>query len=264
MKNPFSKISKYFCLIVVPLHLASIGVFFYAKDWTLWTPACIIFVYALIGGLGLEIYFHRSVSHNNFKFKSILIESLMLFFGSLAAQGSSLAWVSLHRNHHLHADTDLDYQSPKHGLWSSYIGWTTSSSLKKKINIRLCKDLLRSRLHAFFDTHYYKINWSFHIFFALIFPGIYFTILLPGILMSFHVSSVNNLLGHNLKIGERPNQMNEWSTNVRWAALLSWGISFQNTHHSDPSQINYGIDGGIDPGYYLYLTLKKLMLVNPH
>ena len=255
--------SKYFLFIVIPLHFLSLGFFWYLPEFKFVTFFYIFIVYTLIGGIGLEIGFHRMLAHKNFKPQNSLIEIFFIFLGTLACQGSSLAWIALHQNHHTHVDEQNDYQSPKHGLWSSYIGWTADIGLNKKIRITYMKDLIRSRSHLFFDKHYYKIIWSVNIMVGLISPVFLFTIFLPGLLLSFHVSSVNNLIGHNLKWGKRPFVVADWSTDVWWAALFSWGISFQNTHHANPEEINYAkYSGGIDTGYWLFLALNKMNLFN--
>ncbi len=254
-------ISEYFLKTFIPLHILSFGVFYYASEFTWKSILGTALVYLAVGGLGLELGFHRMISHKNFFCKSRFLEKLFIFLGSLAFQGSSLAWVSLHRNHHLHVDSDSDYQSPLHGVWSSYIGWTINPSLYKKINVRLVRELLKDPFQLFLDKHYYKIIWGVALLIFLISPTFFFTIYLPGILLSFHVSSINNLIGHNLKIGKRPFKVSDMSTDVWWAALFSWGISFQNTHHKFPNELNYGKYSGWDPAYYVYLALEKSKLV---
>jgi fatty-acid desaturase len=264
MNMGFSKkfsVSTYFLAIVVPLHLLTAGFFYHLAEFRLIHIFFIFLVYLFVGGMGLEIGFHRLLSHKNFNLKSKSLENILYLLGAFAFQGSSLAWVALHRNHHSHVDTDSDHQSPRHGLWSSYIGWTVSSKLTEKIKPSSIRDLLRSPFHRALDKYYYLIVWSVTLSILLLFPVFFFTIYLPGILLSFHVSSVNNLIGHNQKIGKRPFIVSDWSTDVAWAALFSWGISYQNTHHHFPEEINYSkYSGGIDPGYYIYLSLKKLGL----
>lgn len=256
-----SSISTYFLYIFIPLHLLSIGFFFFLSELKPINLIYIALVYFFIGGLGLELGFHRMSSHKNFRLKLDFGEKLLLLLGSLSCQGSPMAWIALHRNHHAHVDTKDDYQSPLHGLWSSYIGWTVEANLTKKIKISLIKDLLRSKFHLFIDKNYYLFVWSINLFIFILSPRIYFTIYLPGILLSFHVSSVNNLIGHNMKIGKRPFAVNDWSTDVWWAALFSWGISFQNTHHYNPNELNYGKYSGLDPAYYIFRLIKLLGLV---
>lgn len=254
-------VSEYFLKTFVPLHILALGIFLNLKYFSWWSILGIFLVYFFVGGLGLELGFHRMLSHKNFSCSNRFLERVFIFLGSLAFQGSSLAWVALHRNHHVHVDSESDYQSPRHGLWSSYIAWTIPASLYKKINIRLAKDLLKDPYQVFLDKHYYKLIWIISLIVLLISPIFFFTIYLPGILLSFHVSSINNLIGHNLKIGQRPFKVADMSTDVWWAALFSWGISFQNTHHKFPNEINYGRFSGFDPAFLIFLFLEKLNLV---
>ena len=255
------EISEYFVKTFIPLHILSLGMIYFASEFTWKTVLGIALVYGAVGGLGLELGFHRMISHKNFQFKYEFLQRIFIFLGSLAFQGSSLAWVSLHRNHHIHVDSGSDYQSPLHGVWSSYIGWTINPSLYKKINVRLVRELLKDPYQLFLDKHYYKIIWSVALLVLLLSRVLFFTIYLPGILLSFHVSSINNLIGHNLRIGKRPFKVGDMSTDVWWAALFSWGISFQNTHHKFPNELNYGKYSGLDPAYYLFLFLEKSKLV---
>lgn len=251
-------ISNYFLLIVIPIHIAILGAFFFYQEYTWMHLAGTLLIYTAFGGFGLELTFHRMISHHNFSYKYSWMKNLFVLWGSLACQGSLIAWTALHRNHHVHVDTDLDHQAPKHGLWSSYIGWTVNPSLTQKIKISLVRDLLRNPYYLFLDKYYYVLIYATHLAIAIISPSFYFLAFLPGTFLSFHVSSINNLIGHNLKIGQRPFKVDDWSTDVWWAALFSWGISFQNTHHHDPMEINYGKHSGIDPGFYLYQLIASM------
>lgn len=256
------KISPYFLRVVIPLHLLMMGMIYYRSEFRPGHIAIILFIYLLIGGVGLELGFHRMLCHKNFVFKSQFIEKLVILLGSFAFQGSAPAWVSLHRNHHRHVDTVKDHQAPLHGMWSSYIGWTIDPSLTEKIKLNLIRDLIRRKFLRLVDKYYYLMIWSVSGLILLISPIFFFTCFLPGVLLSFHVSSVNNLIGHNQVIGKRPFPSNNWATDVPIAALFSWGISFQNTHHKHPEEIDYSrYTGGIDPAHLLYLGFKKFNLV---
>jgi len=41
----------------------------------------------------------------------------------MAIQGEPMEWVSGHRHHHAHCDTEVDPHSPKDGLFWSHTGW---------------------------------------------------------------------------------------------------------------------------------------------
>lgn len=163
-------ISTYFLIVVIPLHILAMGMIYYRHEFQPIHVLYICLIYFLVGGLGLEIGFHRMLSHKNFALKSSFLEKFFLILGAFAFQGSSLAWVALHRNHHTYVDTQNDHQAPLHGLWSSYIGWTVSPSLTEKIKPSSIRDLLRSKFHRTLDKYYYQMIWFTTALILVFFP----------------------------------------------------------------------------------------------
>ena len=74
------------------------------------------------GCLGITLTYHRLLSHKAFVLPKWL-EYCLAYCGVQALQGDPIDWVSSHRHHHAHCDTDNDPHTPKHGFWHSHIWW---------------------------------------------------------------------------------------------------------------------------------------------
>jgi fatty-acid desaturase len=87
--------------------------------------------YYLLAGLGVNLGYHRVLSHRSLKLPKWLERTLVTI--GLPA-GTPVQWVANHRYHHVHADTDLDPHSPVlRGFWYAHVGWYLRSS-----NVPLC------------------------------------------------------------------------------------------------------------------------------
>ena len=66
-----------------------------------------ILIYWVIGVLGINIGYHRLISHRSFEtWKPV--EYFLALVGIITTVGSPLAWSALHRQHHQHAERWLD------------------------------------------------------------------------------------------------------------------------------------------------------------
>lgn len=70
----------------------------------------------------------------------------------MVVQGNPMDWVSTHRYHHQHCDTDRDPHSPKEGFWFSHISWLFDT---RSIITRV--QLLSSPLLHFHVSNFYRI-----------------------------------------------------------------------------------------------------------
>ena len=100
------------------------------------------FMWIMISGLGIATGYHRVFSHRTHKLPTWK-ENIILWFGTLSAQGSALFWVAVHRGfHHPYADTERDVHSPVvHGKWHAFIGWINPNTFAK-VNLKYSIDLL--------------------------------------------------------------------------------------------------------------------------
>ena len=73
-------------------------------------------------GLGITLGYHRLYAHPTYK-ASRAVEVVVLFFATMATQGSALKWAHDHRNHHAYVDTDRDPYCIKKGFMYAHLFW---------------------------------------------------------------------------------------------------------------------------------------------
>lgn len=79
------------------------------------------FAYYLIAGIGINLGYHRTLSHRALKLPKWL-ERLTITLGLPA--GTPIQWAGNHRHHHGHTDVQGDPHSPHiDGVWYAHVGW---------------------------------------------------------------------------------------------------------------------------------------------
>jgi len=97
------------------------------------TPAFALFGlgYYVLAGLGVNLGYHRVLSHRSLALSKWLEYALVVL--GLPA-GTPVQWAGNHRFHHAHADTPEDPHSPVHrGFWYAHVGWYIGTG-----NVLLC------------------------------------------------------------------------------------------------------------------------------
>lgn len=246
--------------ILIPYHLLLICTLWYFPSFGFDSFFVFLITWLLIGGFGIEIGFHRTVSHN-FELIQPWARNLFTFLGTLGLSTSSIFWSAVHVTlHHPHADQSLDPHSPKKGRWVSYIGWANSSfpGLSFK-NLR--KEIFRDKVQQFYHTNYFILNYVFTVICILVDARLYFTGVLLGQLASLHQALIVNLFCHDTENGYRNFATPDNSTNIQWLSFFTFGLSLHNNHHSNPREPKFSfIKGEYDPGYWLlkpFLAKKK-------
>ncbi|CAN6810846.1 unnamed protein product [Brassica oleracea] len=90
-------------------------------------------------GVHIALCYHRNLSHRSFDLPKWL-EFIFAYGGILAFQGGPIEWVSNHRYHHKHCDTQRDPHSPTQGFWFGHFTWLfDSGSILKKCGGGECK-----------------------------------------------------------------------------------------------------------------------------
>lgn len=227
--------------------------------------AAVLFVFST---LGVEVGYHRFVSHHAFK-PTPWLGALLVVAGATAAQGPAIYWAGLHRVHHATSDTDKDPHTPNadHGLFRGHIGWMFEPvSLKIFDTI---PDLLRLRWMVKVDGFYYV--W---LLLGLALPTLVTGLvghgwraaldgfLWGGLVRIFVVQhgiwSINSL-AH--RFGSRPFRSKDKSTNIGWLSLVTMGGSLHNSHHAFPSTAKNDLEPfTIDPGYWAIAAFRALGL----
>jgi stearoyl-CoA desaturase (delta-9 desaturase) len=231
-----------------------------AWGWGLsWLDVGLAVAFYMLSGLGVTVGFHRYFTHGSFKAKRPLRIALAVA-GSIAFQGGVIAWVADHRRHHAFSDKEGDPHSPWlfgtgptaliRGFWHSHMGWILD---RDRTNARrFAPDLLADRDVTAVDRLFIPltlvslglpavlgglVTWSWWgALTALFWAGL----VRVGVL--HHVTWSINSICH--MVGDRPFAARDRSANVWWLAVLSFGESWHNLHHADPTCARHGVKRG--------------------
>jgi stearoyl-CoA desaturase (delta-9 desaturase) len=272
-KNRIEQGLLYVIVIVPFLALAATAVV--AWGWGLsWVDAGLALAFYLVSGLGVTVGFHRYFTHGGFKAKRWL-RILLAISGSLAIEGGVIRWVADHRRHHAFSDRDGDPHSPWRygesvpallkGLWFAHIGWLFD--IEHTNQQRFTPDLLA-------DPDLVKVEKAFNnlVLVSLFTPAVlgglitwswtgalsaFFWASLVRVGLLHHVTWSINSICH--AIGERPFVSRDKSANFWPLAILSFGESWHNSHHADPSMARHGVlRGQIDISARIIAIFERL------
>jgi stearoyl-CoA desaturase (delta-9 desaturase) len=228
----------------------------------------------LIAVSGVTVGFHRHLTHGSFKATRPLRIALAVA-GCLAVEGPPTTWVADHRRHHAFTDREGDPHSPwrygtgvralAKGLLYAHCGWLFNQQVTNRA--RFAPDLLADRAIQTVDRLFLPLFAATLLLPALI--GGLATSSWQGALSAFfwaglvrmallhHVTWSVNSICH--VVGERPFNSKDKATNFWPLALLSFGESWHNSHHADPTGARHGVlRGQIDPGARLIWIFEKL------
>ena len=215
-------------------------------------------MYVLANFLGIDIGFHRLLTHRSFE-TSRPARAAFAVLGTMALQGPVINWVADHRKHHAFADQDGDPHSPHteggtgvlgtlRGLWHAHVGWLLDGSYSSE-PVRYARDLVR-------DPAMLRISrWALPIVaVGLVLPfgaglliggsvGAGLTALLWGgpvrIFVGNHGSWAINSICH--RFGQRRFDIPDESRNVPILAIPSLGASWHHNHHAFPTSARHGL-----------------------
>ncbi|GLZ39815.1 acyl-CoA desaturase [Actinokineospora sp. NBRC 105648] len=272
-RNLATRIAVYI-FILVPF-AALVAAVPFAWGWGLgWVDVALAVFFFYLSGLGVTVGYHRLFTHGSFKAKRPL-KVVLAVMGSMAVQSPPVTWVADHRRHHAFSDREGDPHSPwlfgtspaalARGFWHAHMGWIFDHDVTNKE--RFAPDLLA-------DRDIVRVNKLFVLFTGL-------TLLLPAVLgglltwswwgavtaffwaglvriaVLHHVTWSTNSICH--MIGERPFTSRDKAANFWPLAILSFGESWHNLHHADPTCARHGVQRGqIDTSARLIWVFEKL------
>jgi stearoyl-CoA desaturase (delta-9 desaturase) len=212
-----------------------------------------------VSGLGVTVAYHRHFTHGSFKAKPWL-RVLMAIAGSIAMQGPVITWVADHRRHHAFSDRDGDPHSPwafgtspfaiAKGFWHAHMGWLFERDQSNQE--RFAPDLVKDAAIRKVDSLFWL--WSLV---SLLLPALlggliswslwgavtaFFWAGLVRICVLHHVTWSVNSICH--MIGDRPFAARDRSANFWPLAIFSFGESWHNLHHADPTSARHGVKRG--------------------
>jgi stearoyl-CoA desaturase (delta-9 desaturase) len=248
-----------YALSILALHFLSLLAFL---PWFFtWTGliACLLGLY-VFGTLGINLCFHRLLTHRSFQCPRWLERSLAIL-GVCCLQEAPARWVAIHRKHHQHSDEEPDPHSPLVTFLWGHIGWLVienRDSDTADLLHRYSRDLVSQRFYLRLER---RLRW-FWIYLAhtLIFAAIGLAIgrlispswpeasrfaagfVLWGVIVrtvlvwhiTWSVNSLSHLWGYtSFQTGE--NSRNNW-----FVALISNGEGWHNNHHGDQRSAAHG------------------------
>ena len=214
----------------------------------------------VFGGLGMNVGYHRLLTHRSFACPRWLERSLAIL-GVCCMEESPAVWAAWHRQHHHAADKERDPHSPLRSFVWGHVGWLMIKSdnadagpLKK----RYAPDLVSDPFYVWLET---SDNWikvalvSWVVIFAtgfawgsfsggsksdaaqfgaslVVWGGAVRTVLVWHITWS--VNSVTHLWGY--RNYETPDN----SRNNILIGLLAGGEGWHNNHHAAPTSARHG------------------------
>jgi stearoyl-CoA desaturase (delta-9 desaturase) len=260
--------------VAVPL-LAVLAAAPLAWGWGLgWHDILLAVVFYEVSGLGIAMGFHRYFTHGSFKATRPLKIALAVA-GTLAIEGPVLTWVADHRRHHKYSDKEGDPHSPWRfgndwkalvkGLYYAHVGWLfeRSKTSQEKFVPDWMADPDVSRISGWF-TALTVVSllapaaigglWSWSLAGAL---TAFFWASLVRVSLLHHVTWSINSICHTF--GKKEFEARDKSRNVNWLAVLSFGESWHNLHHADPTCARHGaLKGQIDIAARLIWVAEKL------
>jgi stearoyl-CoA desaturase (delta-9 desaturase) len=262
-------------LVVILPFLAFVAAVPVAWGWGLgWTDVALFLAFYIPSGLGITVGYHRLFTHSSFKANRPLRIGLAIA-GSLAIEGPVIRWVADHRRHHAFSDKEGDPHSPWRygetvpallkGLGFAHIGWMFD--VEHTNRDKYTPDLLRDKDIALVDR-LFPLWAAVSLIAPAVLGGLitwswagalsaFFWASLVRIFVLHHVTWSINSICH--AIGQRPFAARDKSTNFWPLAILSFGESWHNMHHADPTSARHGVlRGQIDESARIIWLFEKL------
>ena len=263
--------------LVVPF-VALVAAVPMAWGWGLsWRDVIIATFMYYVSGLGITVGFHRYLTHRGFVARRPVRIALAIA-GSLALQSSPIQWVADHRRHHRFSDKPGDPHSPwrygtsfgalAKGFFYSHVGWLYD--WEKTDEQRYAPELVADP-----DINWISRNFTWWVVVSLLLPplvgGLWgwswqaaVTAFIWGSLVRIallhHVTFAINSVCHIT--GRRPFRTRDRSQNVWWLAILSFGESWHNFHHAEPTSARHGVRAlEFDTSAIVIKVMEKLRFV---
>jgi stearoyl-CoA desaturase (delta-9 desaturase) len=242
-----------------------------------WHSVVLAVIFYAISGLGISMGFHRYFTHGSFK-ASRGFKIALAIAGSMAIEGPVLTWVADHRRHHKYSDRDGDPHSPwrfgadwkalTKGFAFAHMGWMFNAD--RTSQEKFCPDWLADE-----DIRRVSSSFGWIVAASLLAPALigglwawswqgavlaFFWASLVRISFLHHVTWSINSICHTF--GSESFEVRDKSRNVAWLAILSFGESWHNLHHADPTCARHGVlRGQIDVAARLIWVAEKVRWV---
>jgi len=242
--------------VVIPLAAVLLAIPVAWGGWLSWVDLILAAVFYAFTALGITLGYHRYFTHGSFK-ASRAMKIFLAVSGSMALEGSLDQWVADHRKHHKYSDEMGDPHSPwrfgtsrravAKGLYFAHVGWLFDES-NTPID-KYAPDIAGDR-----DLRTISRWFPLVVITTLLLPALlgglitwswmgaltaFFWASLVRIALVHHVTWSINSICH--VFGTRPFDSRDQSTNVWWLAVPSFGESWHNLHHAEPTVARHGV-----------------------
>lgn len=214
----------------------------------------------IFGSLGINLAYHRILTHRSLEVPRWL-ERLLTLFGVCSLQGSPLRWVTVHRIHHQHSDEQEDPHSPFVTFLWGHMNWLfiVNNQLEKLSTYeRYAPDLLEDPFQRWLHRKYmwlwvyiahavvlagvcYGISFLIAETFwdaYLLGTGLFLWSVLVRTVYVWHITWLVNSAAHFW--GYRNYRTHDHSTNNFVVAFLTNGEGWHNNHHAAPRSAAHG------------------------
>jgi stearoyl-CoA desaturase (delta-9 desaturase) len=248
-------------IVVLPFIALGVAIFLAWGRGVAATDLLLAAGFYTVTGLGVTVGFHRLHTHSSFTARPWL-RVVLAVAGSMGFQGNLIDWVAVHRRHHAFTDRPGDPHSPYRygtdlrgqlrGLAHAHLGWmfADDQTPAERYAPDLVADPAMVRVSRAFPalcalslTLPFLAGWAisgtlYGALTAFLWAGLVRVALLQ------HVTWSVNSLCHVL--GNRPfkTRRHDRSTNLWPLALPSFGESWHNGHHSEPTCARHGLERG--------------------
>ena len=227
----------------------------------IWAMLAMVFV----SGIAVTTGYHRLYSHKAYTAHPA-IEPVLLFFASLATEGSALRWCFDHRLHHAFVDKDRDPYTVKKGFWHAHILWMFHRT--ETIDPKVIADLWRKKLLRFQHENYIACmlvsngllflaaGWYFSDYW-----GAFIFMWMLRMFLLHHTTWCINSLAHYW--GSQSYSEEHSAVDNYLISIVTYGEGYHNYHHTFVNDYRNGIRWyHFDPTKWLIWTLHKLGLAS--
>jgi stearoyl-CoA desaturase (delta-9 desaturase) len=256
-----SEIAFLWYFVTVPFVALAVAVPVAWDGFLSWHDVVIAAGFYLLTGLGVTVGFHRYLTHSSFRTGPAL-RWVLTVAGTMAIEGSPVRWVADHRRHHQFSDEEFDPHSPwrfghsrrglAKGLLWAHCGWLFERDTTNAR--RFAPDLLADPIVRRVHRHTPGVILA-SMLLPPVFGGVWamswwgaLTAFVWGSLVRValihHVTWSVNSVCH--VVGERPFRTpgGDRAANFWPLAIVSFGESWHNLHHADPTCARHGVDSG--------------------
>lgn len=232
-------------IFVIVTHVAAIAgpILYGIYHGFTWTAGIIGLVFLALTTFSVSAGYHRLFSHGTYE-AHWLLRTFLMFFGAASFEGSVFKWASLHRRHHIGADTEDDPHNISRGFFYAHMGWVifgyTPTTIEPNID-----DLKKDPILRFQDRYYALVAivsgvllpWAVGYAFGDPWGGLVIGSFLR-IVFFHHVTWCINSVAHTF--GSTPYDNKITARNNLILAWFTMGEGYHNFHHVFPFDYRNG------------------------